>query len=111
MMKKRMKMVFQKIRNVGMLHHPNLNKEFTLRCDASDTGIGSILLQNERIIGYYSKKYNQQELNYTTIEKEVLAILKSLDHFKHLIFNNKVTNKFDNRNLTFDGNLTKRLQR
>ncbi|KAG0437458.1 Retrovirus-related Pol polyprotein from transposon 17.6 [Dictyocoela muelleri] len=94
-----------------MLHHPDLNKEFTLRCDASDTGIRSILLQNERIIGYYSKKYNQQELNYTTIEKEVLAIIKSLDHFKHLIFNTKVTIETDNKNLTFDGNFTKRLQR
>ncbi|KAG0435938.1 Transposon Tf2-6 polyprotein [Dictyocoela muelleri] len=73
--------------------------------------MGSILIQDDKIVGYYSKKYNAQELNYTTIEKEFLAILKSLIHFKHLIFNTKTIIETDNKNLTFDGNLTKRVQR
>ncbi|KAG0420575.1 Retrovirus-related Pol polyprotein from transposon 17.6 [Dictyocoela roeselum] len=55
------KEIFLKIRDRGILHHPQLNEEFTLRCDASDKGLGSILLQKGKIIGYYSKKYNQQK--------------------------------------------------
>ncbi|KAG0440563.1 Transposon Tf2-9 polyprotein [Dictyocoela muelleri] len=103
--------IFEKIRNCSTLHHPNLNKEFQLKCDASDQGIGSILLQEGKIIGYYSKKYNIQERNYTTVEKEILAILKSLEHFKHLIFNTKINIETDNKNLTFSGELSKRAYR
>ncbi|KAG0420317.1 Retrovirus-related Pol polyprotein from transposon 17.6 [Dictyocoela roeselum] len=95
-----LKDIFNKIREKRILHHPNHNGEFILRCIASDPEMGSILLQDDKIVGYYSKKYNAQELNYTTVEKEFLAILKSLIHFKHLIFNTKTIIETDNKNLT-----------
>ncbi|KAG0440310.1 Retrovirus-related Pol polyprotein from transposon 17.6 [Dictyocoela muelleri] len=67
--------IFSEIKNHGILHHPDFNKEFTLRCDASDVGMGSILLQNRKVIGFYSKKYNNRAKLHNN-EKEMYAILK-----------------------------------
>ncbi|KAG0433987.1 Retrovirus-related Pol polyprotein from transposon 17.6, partial [Dictyocoela muelleri] len=99
------------IKRKNILHHPDINREFLLRCDASDLGIGSMLFQDNKIIGYYSKKFNKQEANYTVIEKEIYSIIKSLDHFKSLIYNTRVNIETDNKNLTFNGELSKRAYR
>ncbi|KAG0441354.1 Transposon Tf2-6 polyprotein [Dictyocoela muelleri] len=103
--------IFKKNSEKKILYHPDLNKEFTMRCDASDIGIGSVLLQEGKIIGYFSKKFNEQEKNYTTSEKEIYAILKSLEHFKQLIYNTRVIIETDNKNITFNGDITKRIHR
>lgn len=50
-------------------------------------------------------------MNYTTVEKETLAIIKAIKHFKTIIFNSHITIKTDNANLIFNGELTRRIQR
>ncbi|KAG0440500.1 Transposon Tf2-6 polyprotein [Dictyocoela muelleri] len=105
------KKIFQIIRNQPLLHYPDFNTPFQLNCDASYNGIGSILLQNNKLIEYYSKKYSSSEVNYNVIEKEVLAILKSLQHFKQIIFNTKVHIYTDNANLLFHGDISRRINR
>ncbi len=54
--------------------------------DASDIAIGSVLLQEdhqklEHPIGYFSRKLNKHQKSYSTIEKECLALILSLEHF------------------------------
>ena len=63
------------------------DKQFKLMVDASDIGAGAILLQEqpngvEHPIAYYSKKFNKHEKNYSTIEKEGLALILALQHFE-----------------------------
>ncbi|KAG0417797.1 Transposon Tf2-6 polyprotein, partial [Dictyocoela roeselum] len=94
-----------------LLHQVNLNEPFKLKCDASENGIGRVLFQKGQIIGIYSKKFNTQEVSKTIPEKEALAILKSVDHFKHLVYNSKIIIQTDNKNFIFKGLLTKRLNR
>ncbi|XP_050402703.2 retrovirus-related Pol polyprotein from transposon 297 isoform X1 [Patella vulgata] len=65
---------------------PDFTKQFKLSVDASDTGAGSVLSQNdvndiEHPICYFSKKFNRYQKNYSTIEKECLALILSLQHF------------------------------
>ncbi|EQB62373.1 pol polyprotein [Vairimorpha apis BRL 01] len=52
------------IANESKLDFPDFSKKFTLECDAPDMGIGSVLRQEDKIIGYYSKKLQGPELNY-----------------------------------------------
>lgn len=68
--------VFKDINRKVQINHPNPNKAFTLFTDASDQGIGPVLRQKENIVGLYSKKLNQSEKNYTTMEKELQGLLK-----------------------------------
>ncbi|KAH9325209.1 hypothetical protein KI387_005387, partial [Taxus chinensis] len=45
---------------------------------------------DEQSIAFFSQSLNDCELRYSFIEKHVLAVIKSLKKFKHLVSNNKV---------------------
>ncbi|KAG0420546.1 Retrovirus-related Pol polyprotein from transposon [Dictyocoela roeselum] len=101
--------IVEKIKQRQTLHHPDFNKTFTLKTDAFEKGIGAILTQDNKIGGLFSKKYNPQEENYLIVEKEALAIIKAIEHFKPIIYNAPIIIMTDNKNLTFTGDLSKRI--
>ena len=55
-------------------------------CNASDFAIGAVLGQREDgkpyVIYYASKTLNEAQRNYTTTEKELLAVVFALDKFR-----------------------------
>ncbi|KAG0420247.1 Retrovirus-related Pol polyprotein from transposon 17.6 [Dictyocoela roeselum] len=106
-----LKKIIDEIKAQRILHYPDFSKEFDLKSDASDMGIGSILTQGGKLIGLYSRKFRGAEANYTVIEKDTLAILESLKHFKSIIFASKINIYTENKNLTFKGDLSKRINR
>ena len=68
-----------------ILHLPDPSKEYYLITDASDDGIGAVLLQEHEgklfPVCYGSKKLSNAERNYSTIEKECLAIVWGVKRF------------------------------
>ncbi len=81
---------FEKIKtilmNAPVLTAPDFQKQFKLAVDASDVGCGGILMQADENdidhpICYFSRKFDKHQRNYSTIEKECLALLLSLQHF------------------------------
>ena len=59
---------------------PNFQKQFLLMVDASGVGAGTVLMQHDskgidHAICYFSCKFNQYQKNYSTIEKETLALV------------------------------------
>ena len=61
-----------------VLKSPDLNQSFELVTDACDEGIGAVLLQDKRPVAFESRKLVPAELNYTTTEKECLAVIHAL---------------------------------
>lgn len=66
-----------------VLSAPDLACPFKLEVDASATGVGAVLLQSgadgiSHPVSYFSAKFNRHQLNYSTIEKETLAMLLAL---------------------------------
>ena len=68
-----------------ILRLPNPAKTYFLRTDASNNGIGAVLMQRQEEklfpICYASKKLSSAERNYSTIEKECLAIVWGIKRF------------------------------
>ncbi|KAF9760652.1 Transposon Tf2-9 polyprotein [Nosema granulosis] len=93
--------VIKIIKSQIILHHPDLDKEFVLKTDASDEGVGALLYQEEKLVGIYSNKLKAAEKNYTTTEKELLAIIKALKHFKSIILGTRIKVLTDHKNLTY----------
>jgi len=65
-------------------------KPFTLITDASDYATGAILEQKDALgrshpIAYFSKSLQPAERNYEIYDKELLAIIHTLKHFRHYI--------------------------
>lgn len=75
------------LKSSPVLLAPDFNKCFKLAVDASDIGAGAVLIQEDNDgvdhpVCYFSKKFNKQQKNYSTIEKECLALILAIQHFE-----------------------------
>ena len=61
-----------------MLSYPDWTRPFIIHTDASDKQIGAVISQNDKPIAFFSRKFNSAQRNYTTTEKELLAIVECL---------------------------------
>ncbi|KAG0441197.1 Retrovirus-related Pol polyprotein from transposon 17.6 [Dictyocoela muelleri] len=103
--------IFNEIKKQNLFHFSDLNKQFDLKCDASDIGIGSLLLQEGKLFGIFSSKFKASERNYTVVKQKDLGIIESMKHYRQIIFGAHTIIHTDNENLTFRGDLTKRMNR
>ena len=84
------KRAFQTLRTLltrrPMLRLPDPKRTFILRTDASNDGVGAVLVQvhdgKPYPVSYGSKKLTAAERNYSTIEKECLAIVWGVKKFE-----------------------------
>ena len=65
----------------ALLAYPDHNKPFKIETDYSDYQLGGVIKQDGRLVVYYSRKLIAAEKNYTTSEKECLAIVEILKCF------------------------------
>lgn len=61
------------------------NKAYELACDACGYGVGAVLLQDGRPIEFFSYKMNAAERNYPVGDQELLAVIKSVEHWRHYL--------------------------
>jgi hypothetical protein len=68
----------QKLTEAPLLRTPNEGLPYEVVTDASDLGLGAVLLQEGHHVAFESRKLNSAELNYNVTEKEMLAIVHAL---------------------------------
>ena len=89
------------------LYYPDYALEWILRTDASDYGIGVVLLQVKLVdgtrvyqpIAFWSKKFSAQALIWATIEKEGYAILAGVHRFAYYLVGKSFIIETDHNNL------------
>ena len=73
---------------------PDWNREFEMMCDASDFAMGAVLGQKAekvfKAIYYASKTFNEAQENYSTTEKDMLAIVFACEKFRSYILGSHV---------------------
>uniref|UniRef100_A0AAG5DPC1 RNA-directed DNA polymerase n=1 Tax=Anopheles atroparvus TaxID=41427 RepID=A0AAG5DPC1_ANOAO len=88
-----------------ILIYPDFSKEFILTTDASDFAIGAVLSQGpigqDRPVAYASRTLNKTEERYSTTEKELLAIIWAVKHFRPYLYGRKFKLYTDHQPLTF----------
>src|SRR5271154_172794 len=89
-----------------ILQHFNPELPTILEADASDFALGAVVSQkglDGRVhpIAFHSRKFNPAELNYEIYDKEMLAIVESLEHYRHYFegLGQQVTIYSDHHNL------------
>jgi len=80
----------EKLASPPILGTPNVDKgQFTVTCDASLTGLGAVLTQeqdgHEVTIAYWSKLLNQAQRNYCATHRELLALVEAVKTFNHYL--------------------------
>lgn len=92
-----------------ILAMPDFRKEFIMECDASNTGVGGVLLQNiygeERVIEYMSQKLSDTQVKYSVTEKECLAVVLCIEKWRSYIEGAKFTVVTDHASLRWLQNL------
>jgi hypothetical protein len=76
-----------------ILRFPDYNQKFILQTDVSDVGIAAVLHQergkDKWVIAYASRSLSKHEKNYSTLEKEALAIVWSVEKYHAYLFGRK----------------------
>ncbi|KAK3529642.1 hypothetical protein QTP70_032519 [Hemibagrus guttatus] len=76
-----------KLTSAPVLSFPDFTLPFFIHCDACDMGLGAALMQRDQngrdvVVVYASRALHKSEKPYSTPEKECLAIIWALEHFR-----------------------------
>ncbi|KAK7108403.1 uncharacterized protein [Littorina saxatilis] len=82
---------------------PDLSQPFVLQTDASDVGLGAVLLQERdgelKPVSFASRKLNSAEKNYATVEKECLAVVWAVKKFEVYLYGQEFELQTDHQSL------------
>lgn len=92
-----------------ILANPDYDKPFIIQSDASDMGMGAILVQgegeDEKVIAYFSQKLSSAQRKYQTTERECLAVILAVEKFRPYIEGARFTVITDHASLLWLRNL------
>jgi hypothetical protein len=75
----------QHLTTTPVLAQPENNKPFDVYCDASGTGLGCVLMQDNRVIAYASRALKSHEQNYSTHDLELAVVVHALKMWRHYL--------------------------
>jgi hypothetical protein len=84
---------FQELKNrlvsAPILTMPDVTKDFDIYCDASKLRLGSVLMQEGKVIAYLSRQLRPHEMNYPTHDLELAALVHALKTWLHYPIGNR----------------------
>ncbi|GKD01026.1 putative reverse transcriptase domain-containing protein [Tanacetum coccineum] len=89
----------QKLYSAPILALPEGSKNFVVYCDASHKGLGTVLMQREKVIAYAPCQLKVHEKNYTTHDLELGAVVFALKMWIHYLYGTKCIVFTDHKSL------------
>ena len=81
----------QKLVIALVLVEPDITKPFEVYCDASNVGLGCVLMQEGHVIPYASRQLKPSEIDYPTRDLELAAVVHALKIWRHYLFGQPYT--------------------
>nr|GEV71523.1 putative reverse transcriptase domain-containing protein [Tanacetum cinerariifolium] len=75
--------------NAPILSLPDGPEDFVVYCDASNQGLGCVLMQRSMLIAYASRQLKIHEKNYTTRDQELVVVVFALKTWRHYLYETK----------------------
>lgn len=80
---------------------PSPDREFVVETDASDGGMGTILMQDQHPIAYISKALAKKHQSLSVYEKELMAVVHAVKKWDHYLGHRKFQIRTNHRSLKF----------
>ena len=84
-----------------MLKLPDFSADFVVETDASGTGLGAVLMQNEQPVAYFSQVLGTRARQKSTYEKELMAIVLAVKRWRPYLLGRPFTVRSDQQSLRF----------
>ena len=85
-----------------LLAYPQFDQPFKVFTDASQYQLGSVIVQDNQPLAFFSRKLSSAKKIYTTREQELLSVIETHKEFKNILFGYSITVYTDHLNLTHE---------
>ncbi|CAC5364689.1 unnamed protein product [Mytilus coruscus] len=94
---------FEKLKDIitknPVLSFYDVSKPVTVSCDASQCGLGAMLIQDNKPVAYASRSLTDAESRYANIERELLGVLFGLERFNDYTYGKHINVESDHKSL------------
>jgi hypothetical protein len=91
----------KRLTTAPILVMPDMEKSFSICCDASGQGLGCVLMQDGHVVGYASRQLRKHEAHYPTYDLELAAIVHALNIWRHYLMGKRCELYTDHKNLKY----------
>jgi hypothetical protein len=75
----------KRLTSAPVLILPDINKSFGIYCDASQQGLGCVLMQDGKVVSYAPRQLRKHEENYLTHDLELAAVVHAPKIWRHYL--------------------------
>jgi hypothetical protein len=79
----------------------DMEKLFSIYCDASGQGLGCVLMQDGHVVAYASWQLRKHEVNYLTHDLELATVVHALKIWRHYLMGKRYELYMDHKNLKY----------
>jgi hypothetical protein len=91
----------KRLTTAPVLTMPDMERPFSIYCDASDQGLGCVLMQDGHVVAYASRKLRKHEEKYLIHDFELAAVVHALKIWRHYIIGKRSEVYSDHKSLKY----------
>jgi hypothetical protein len=92
----------RRLTTAPVLTLPYIQRDFVIYCDASQQGLGCVLIPDGKVVAYASQHLKPHEQNYPTHDLEFAAVVHAFKIWRHYLIWNKCEIYTDHKSLKYN---------